>query len=152
MPDHDDIFLNGFMEESVLPRTGERYIPGESRVTGIESMHRYAVAAGLVAGHRVLDIACGEGYGSFMLSQKASSVVGVDLNRQAVEAAKAKYGKENLTFLCADAAAVPLPDHCFDSIVSFESIEHIPSPAAFLKELHRLLIPGGLLMPIMGKM
>lgn len=146
MPDHDDIFLNGFMEESVLPRTGERYIPGESRVTGIESMHRYAVAAGLVAGHRVLDIACGEGYGSFMLSQKASSVVGVDLNRQAVEAAKAKYGKENLTFLCADAAAVPLPDHCFDSIVSFESIEHIPSPAAFLKELHRLLIPGGLLI------
>ena len=146
MPDRNDVFLNSFAEESILPRTGERYIPGESRVTGIESMHRYAVAAELVAGRRVLDIASGEGYGSFMLSQKAASVVGVDLNRQAVEAAKAKYRKENLTFLCADAVAVPLPDHSFDSIVSFESIEHIPSPASFLKELHRLLVPGGLLI------
>ena len=85
MPDRNDVFLNSFAEESILPRTGERYIPGESRVTGIESMHRYAVAAELVAGRRVLDIASGEGYGSFMLSQKAASVVGVDLNRQAVE-------------------------------------------------------------------
>ena len=141
MPDRNDVFLNSFAEESILPRTGERYIPGESRVTGIESMHRYAVAAELVAGRRVLDIASGEGYGSFMLSQKAAFVVGVDLNRQAVEAAKAKYGKENLTFLCADAVAVPLPDHSVDSIVSIESIEHIPSPASFLKELHRLLVP-----------
>ena len=88
MQKNNDIFLNSFAEESILPRTGERYIPGESRVTGIESMHRYAVAAELAAGRRVLDIACGEGYGSFMLSQKAASVVGVDLNRQAVEAAK----------------------------------------------------------------
>ena len=41
---------------------------------------------------------------------------------------------------------MPLPDHSFDSIVSFESIEHIPSPASFLKELHRLLVPGVLLI------
>ena len=44
MQKNNDIFLNSFAEESILPRTGERYIPGESRVTGIESMHRYAVA------------------------------------------------------------------------------------------------------------
>ncbi len=138
--------LIDFPEHSSLPRTGERYIPGESRITGIESVHRYLLAAELVRGKKVLDVACGEGYGSFLLAQRAAEVVGIDLNAQAVEAARRKYLRDNLSYLCADALRTPFPDHFFEIIVSFETIEHLPSPEDFIKELRRLTVPGGLLI------
>ena len=75
-----------------LPFSGERYIPKTLGNIGLEHLHRYATATELVARRRVLDLPCGEGYGSFMLSQFAKTVIGIDIDKDIVVHANDKYG------------------------------------------------------------
>ena len=121
----------------------ERFIPGSSRITEIESFHRYLAAAELCRGKKVLDAASGEGYGSDILAAAAAMVTGLDICREAVEAASAKYTKTNLKFVCGDAHAMPFPDGSFDCAVSFETIEHLDDPEKLVSEIRRVLTPGG---------
>ena len=80
-----------------LEATGERYIPTMMQPeVAVEHWHRYLIASRFVAGKRVLDIACGEGYGSALLSQTAASVVGVDISADAVQHASEAYRRDNL--------------------------------------------------------
>ena len=65
--------------------TGERYVPTEAGEIRHEHLHRYAWCARVVAGKDVLDIACGEGYGSAMLAARAKSVTGVDIDGATVQ-------------------------------------------------------------------
>ena len=71
--------MAGVLGTRSLAWTGERYVPEVGGTIAYEHLHRYAVAVGLVSGRSVLDIACGEGYGSWLLSDAAKTVVGVDL-------------------------------------------------------------------------
>ena len=121
----------------------ERFIPGSSRITEIESFHRYFAAAELCRGREVLDVASGEGYGSDILAGAARKVTGLDICSEAVEKAKSKYAADNLSFVCADACAMPFPDGSFDCVVSFETIEHLEEPERLLAEIHRVLTPSG---------
>ncbi|MBM3270867.1 MAG: glycosyltransferase [Candidatus Sericytochromatia bacterium] len=127
--------------------TGERFIPGEV-ISPIcyEHAHRYLFARRWADGRRVLDIGCGEGYGSALLAATAQSVVGVDVSEEAVAHATSQYGKNQLTYLVASAERIPLPDRAFDLIVAFEVIEHVPDPFALLREAQRLLAPGGIFL------
>ena len=125
----------------------ERYDPTIAGKIKYEHFHRYALAAEQVAGLRVLDIASGEGYGSAMLADTAASVDGVDISPEAVGAANVRYGRpEKLKFHVGDAAAIPFGDATFDAVFSFETIEHIPSPKDLLREIKRVLKPGGFAM------
>ena len=67
-----------------LEFTGERFTPECVREIRYEHIHRYAFAQAFVQGRRVLDAACGEGYGSALLAGCADSVVGVDISEEAV--------------------------------------------------------------------
>src|SRR5947209_10327949 len=79
--------------------TGERVIPGEVDVDLLnEHIARYAFAARLAHGKRVLDAGCGAGYGSAELAHTAQSVIGMDISAEAVEFARANYRLPNLTF------------------------------------------------------
>src|SRR5262249_31722780 len=129
----------------MLEWTGERFLPWikESSVA-YEHLHRYAYAAGLVKGKRVLDLASGEGYGSKILAGAAASVVGVEIDENAVEHASGKYGSETLRFVSGSIIAVPLADHSFEAVVCFEAIEHIADHEKLLTEVKRLLTPGGI--------
>lgn len=127
-------------------RTGERWLPHVHNVTGIEHLHRYAMACELAQQKTVLDIACGEGYGSRLLAQHAKDVTGVDIDQPSIEEATKKYAGDNIRFIQADVRKTALPDHTYDLVVSFETLEHIAEHETFLHEIKRLLKPGGRLI------
>ena len=124
--------------------TGERLVPGQvDQDLFNEHISRYAFASRLARNKRVLDIACGMGYGSAALAKAAASVVGIDISEAAVAAADQLYRAPNLRFLAAPAQQIPFADHSFDLIVAFEVIEHLSDWPALLMEARRLLSSGG---------
>lgn len=127
--------------------TGERYVPTEAGEIRHEHLHRYAWCLPLIEGRAVLDIACGEGYGSAIMARRAGSVVGVDISPEAVDhASKAYGGLANLAFRVGDAAEIPLPNDSVDVVVSFETIEHHDRHQEMMREIRRVLRPDGILI------
>jgi len=128
-----------------LEMTGERFVPGAAGEIWYEHWHRYLFASPLVAGCEVLDVACGEGYGSELLARSARHVTGVDVASEVIAHARARYASQaNLTFCEADCAALPFADASFDAVVSFETIEHVAAQQTFLDEVRRVLRSDGL--------
>ena len=128
-----------------MENTGERMLPGQADArTFWEHIYRYRFATGFVRGKRVLDIACGEGYGTAALQKSgALNVIGVDISEEACAHARKKYGIETRL---GSAEAIPLEDASVEVVVSFETIEHVPHPEIFLDECRRVLRPGGSLV------
>jgi 2-polyprenyl-3-methyl-5-hydroxy-6-metoxy-1,4-benzoquinol methylase len=128
-----------------LEYTGERMVPeAADSFTFWEHVYRYAFACRFAAGKRVLDIACGEGYGAEALRQAgAASVIGVDISEQACIHAREKYG---IDARVGSADQIPLADASVDLVVSFETVEHVPDPRRFLGECARVLAAGGTLI------
>jgi GT2 family glycosyltransferase/protein-L-isoaspartate O-methyltransferase len=126
--------------------TGERFIPTELGRIRLEHYHRYAAILDLIKNKKVLDIACGEGYGTFFLSEFAESITGVDISDQAITHAKSKYIRENLTFLQGSAITIPCQNQKFDVVVSFETIEHLYEQEEMLDEILRVLKQDGVLI------
>lgn len=136
------------MQPSPLEFTGERFTPECVREIWYEHLHRYAFARAFARGRRVLDAACGEGYGSALLAELADRVVGVDISPQAIEHARGRYAaRANLMFEQADAVAfVARPAEQFDLVVSFETLEHLAEQEALLDGFARALAPEGVLL------
>ena len=126
----------------------ERVTPGKvNYALWQEHINRYYFALPFVSEKFVLDIACGTGYGTNMLSKNAATVIGVDISKTALKHAIAYYGNnQNSTFVLADARHLPFRDDAFDFIVSFETIEHMGDFARFLVELKRVLNNDRLIM------
>ena len=130
-----------------LEFTGERFTPECEREIWYEHIHRYAFAARLCQGARVLDAACGEGYGSALLAREAKAVTGLDIDEPVIEHAARRYAsQENLEFISADCTQLPFPDDSFDVVVSFETIEHLSAQETLLAGFARVLKPDGFLM------
>jgi SAM-dependent methyltransferase len=104
------------------------------------------MAGELAAGKRVLDAACGEGYGSAHLAHTAKSVIGIDVSEQAINHANERYQADNLEFKCADVCNLPFENNEFECIVSFETLEHLENQSGLLNEFRRVLDPGGFLL------
>ena len=128
--------------------TGERYLPELTDFNiSYEHWHRYLYANNFVKNKDVLDIACGDGYGSFYLSNEAKKVVGIDIDPEVIKSAQNFYKANNLTFIKGSASKIPINGNSlFDIIVSFETIEHISEKdqIKFLSEVKRLLKPEGI--------
>jgi SAM-dependent methyltransferase/GR25 family glycosyltransferase involved in LPS biosynthesis len=131
---------------SELPFTGERFVPQVGGNIELEHMHRYLFACELVANKDVLDIACGEGYGTAKLAQLARFVHGVDISQEAVDHAILCYQLDNMKFIQGSCDAIPLLDNSIDVVVSFETIEHHDKHEEMMQEVKRVLRPGGLLI------
>jgi ubiquinone/menaquinone biosynthesis C-methylase UbiE len=109
--------------------------------------HRYRWAREFAKG-RVLDIACGVGYGSAILRQneRVTKYVGMDCSEEALAEARTVYAADGVLFAKGDANALPFPDGAFDTVVSLETIEHLSQPEAAVKEFARILSPIGCLV------
>ena len=119
-----------------LALTGERTLPDVPAENYWFRRHLavYEWIGARVAGLRVLDMACGEGYGSEVLSRSAHSVVGVDANPEAYEHARLRYRRQNLSF-----ERGMVENHgdqsSFDAVVFLQTIEHVQDPEAVLRTL-----------------
>ncbi|MFC4819468.1 class I SAM-dependent methyltransferase [Dokdonella ginsengisoli] len=134
-------------EQNPLPFTGERFTPECVREIWYEHWHRYAFARPLAAGKRVLDAACGEGYGSALLADVAADVIGVDVDEATIGHARMRYGaKPRLRYERADATNLPFADKSFDVIVSFETLEHLAAQEELLAGFARVLADDGVLV------
>jgi ubiquinone/menaquinone biosynthesis C-methylase UbiE len=112
---------------------------------------RYHKAAEFIRpGDRVLDVACGLGYGSHILyaNSAARMVLGVDLSGFGIDYANAHYRQGHaVRFQVGDAQTLDgIPDHSIDFVAAFETIEHVPDPQAYLRALRRVLVPSGRVM------
>jgi len=124
--------------------TGERLETFVINESMIEHLHRYAIAMEYVKDKVVLDIACGEGYGSNLLAKNAREVTGIDLDGKTINHASKKYTRNNLKFIQGNAEQMPVADNSFDVVVSFETLEHSNEHEKIFQEVKRVLRPGGL--------
>jgi 2-polyprenyl-3-methyl-5-hydroxy-6-metoxy-1,4-benzoquinol methylase len=126
-----------------LELTGERTLPDIPAENYWYRRHLavYEWIGARVAGKRVLDMACGEGYGSEVLSRSAASVLGVDANPEAYEHARLRYSRQNLSFKrgLVDSHGEPGAN---DVIVFLQTIEHVQDPVAVLEHFRALSAPG----------
>jgi SAM-dependent methyltransferase len=125
-----------------LQLTGERTLPDvpEENYWFRRHLVVYRWIASRVGGRRVVDLACGEGYGSAELARTAASVVGVDANPDAFEHARLKYSGPKLSF---ERNMIELWDGDVDCVVFLQTIEHVQDPDAVLARLRDLIGPGG---------
>lgn len=127
--------------------SGERFLPGYADGSiELEHLHRYAFALPFAIDRTVIDIACGEGYGSDLLAQVAKTVIGVDVDEASIALARQRYDRPNLSFAAGSATAIPLEDNSVDAVVTFETIEHLDDQFAFWAEIKRVLRPSGVLI------
>ena len=112
----------------------------------LEHFHRYLLAKRFCEGKTVLDIACGEGYGSRILAEVATQVTGVDIDDKTVRQAAAKYKNHNILFKKGDAVRIPVDDNSIDVVVSFETLEHLAAQHEMMKEFKRVLRNDGLVI------
>jgi SAM-dependent methyltransferase len=107
------------------------------------------VASGApLEGRDVLEVGCGRGGGAAFVFERhrPRSLVGLDLARSAVERARREQGRAGLAFVQGDAEALPFADASFDAVLNVESAHWYPDVPQFLREVHRVLRPGGCLL------
>ena len=142
--------MNAYVQENQPPGvpplelTGERTLPDVPAENYWYRRHLavYEWIAARAAGARVLDMACGEGYGSAVLARSAAQVIGVDGNPEAHEHARLKYTRPGLSFEWGAVETYGEPGS-FDVVVFLQTIEHVTDPAAVLRHFRSLLAPGG---------
>jgi len=127
-----------------LELTGERTLPDVPLENYWFQRHLavYEWIAARTIGLRVIDMACGEGYGSEVLSRTAASVIGIDANPEAHDHAVLRYRRENLRFERGMVESFGQPG-AFDAVVFLQTIEHVQEPGAVLEHFRALLAPDG---------
>ena len=131
--------------------TGERLVieeKNEHQTLYEEHIARYEYALQFIKFEdRVLDMACGTGYGSALIVGRKEKVEvwGGDISQAAIESARQNYSAESrLHFQVIDAQQIlPFEDNWFDVVISFETIEHLKNYRQFVQEIKRVLKPGG---------
>src|SRR5262249_28891127 len=139
MSEHEQAYLQEDQPEGVPPLelTGERTLPDvpEENYWYRRHVAVYEWIAERCRGLRVVDLACGEGYGSNLLAERAAEVVGVDANPEAFEHARARYRRPNLSFV---RSLVEEYDQPADAVVFLQTIEHIHEPGRLLEGIARI--------------
>ena len=104
----------------------------------------------LAPGSRVLDLACGTGDIAFQLATAGSRVVGLDITPRMVRLAslKPQHYRNRVRFVTGDMMALPMPDASFDVVTTGYGLRNVPDLTGALREIHRVLRPGGQLLSL----
>jgi O-antigen biosynthesis protein len=132
------------MANTDIKFTGENFIPGlsEKRLKD-DHLERYKFAATQVRGAKVLDIACGPGYGSNLMVEAGAQVVdAADISAEMVAYARKTYPDPRIRFHVGDICTFR-GDAPYDIITCYETIEHLPQYREAIANLYTLLKPGG---------
>ena len=128
----------------------ERLIADEATKDSIiydEHLIRYKLAGEFVKGKKILDIACGSGYGAKILADfGAEEVTAVDIDKDVIQKAKKNFPKENIKYTVGDCLDTGFENKKFDIIVSFETIEHLKNQDKYLEEMKRIVKDDGLVV------
>lgn len=133
-PEH--LFIN-LSEHSNLSENEQRHI------------HRYKFASNFIGPNdKVLDGACGSGYGSAILSVNGANVLGIDVNNEVIKFANQHYLKKSIEFMVNDIEKLRFPNASFDAVVSLETLEHLPNATCqkYLQNIASWLKPKGILV------
>lgn len=146
---NEEIFCLGFelktISNAFFYSKAERWVKGFLHSdTEIHHLNRYNFVVPFVKDKLVLDIACGCGYGSFLLANegKANLVVGVDLDEESIRYGNFRYRSDRVNRIVFDATKFEYKNK-FDSIICFETIEHISDFELLINNLHNLLENDG---------
>jgi SAM-dependent methyltransferase len=133
-------------QPTALPLTGERTVPDIPEENYWFRRHEiaYRFALPLLAGQRVLEVGCGEGYGTALLASSAAQVIGLDYDALTIAHAARRYPQAR--FVRGNLAALPLPSASVDVVATLQVIEHVWNHNEFVRECLRVLRPGGLLL------
>jgi ubiquinone/menaquinone biosynthesis C-methylase UbiE len=124
--------------------SSERQLLEEQSPWWAEHIHRYNEVLKIIKStDTILDIACGTGFGSNILANKAAQVIGGDIDKTTIAENNTIYSKDNLTFQELDGTKLPYDDNTFDVLVSFETIEHTIHYDEMIKEFKRVVKPTG---------
>lgn len=118
-----------------------------NNVTYQRCQFAYEFAQSYITGKKVLDIGCGNAYGTALMAQSASEIVGLDYDHDTIANNRESYSEiKNLSFQQGAIPPIPFGDASFDVITAFQFIEHIAPRKEFLRECLRVLKPGGCLL------
>jgi len=137
---------------TLISKTGERIIPGnfESRdeyLLWLRHLFAYKFAQDITPKDSfVLEVGCGEGYGTSLLSKNVAKIIGLDIDNKTILHASKKYESRNCIFKLYDGKNIPYSNDTFDVVISFHVIEHIKEDLNYISEIYRVLKKNGLLI------
>jgi ubiquinone/menaquinone biosynthesis C-methylase UbiE len=135
----------------MLEKSGERVFPDQFEnldeyLVFLRHLFAYEHVVHSIERHdSLLELGCGEGYGTSLLSGYCKTITGLDVHEESLNHAVGRYESENCKFRLYDGSAIPFPDESFDKAVLFQVIEHVEDDSGFLREIARVLKPGGTL-------
>lgn len=148
------VTINGAVVTAIATKTmnrGERQITTQYDQIRPDHLNRYEFACqhldNLNQDSKILDLACGIGYGTLMLSKKTKALVtGVDIELAAITHAKQHFSNDHTQFICQDAKLLDIKANSQDAVVSFETIEHVDFDQQLLEMFFKVLKPRGQLI------
>ena len=120
-------------------------VPWYQKKMLLEHLERYNFASNYIKNKTVLELGCGNGYGTHLLMKKgAKKIIGIDLDPKAITFANNNYSNKNIQYRSGDAETIRLPDSSIDIVVSFETIEHVPNPKKMVQTVQKVLKQDGI--------
>lgn len=139
------------MDKPVV-KSEERIIPDKIATTDdlliyLRHLFAYEYAKNvLTCNSQVIEIGCGEGYGTSILSQYCKEIIGLDVEDNIIAHATKKYASNNCLFKTYDGIKLPFENNACDAVISFQTIEHVEKDIDFISESHRVLKNDGILI------